>query len=366
MAREDDRQAEPLERPRLQGRSKVDGAWRLCFQTGSLDCGVHGSPRPCAAPILRQSGAVTEVSSHVLAPPFGLPGELDATLLEALRDERWGDAVTLLRDHADQADPAAGRRLLLLAYARFRDADEVMLDERLAASQEALRLIERAGELGVDLAEVAPLRDEVERTLDEESRAELAVLSRLPESGDFAGLPLALLLDAGHRLWSRAPARAAECFAAAARLDEAAPGPGEPSARDARRLANRVREGLCRAAAGQHERARPLLEAALGADWSAAPLRGERHLAEAAATALLSQARGADFTALWNLADALGRAHGLAFPSVWPNQEALLERCVELREWPRARALAERIEASREVLPRRLAARLQQVRLEQV
>jgi len=384
---------------------------------------------------------VTDVSSHVLAPPFGLPGELDGTLLEALRDERWSDAVTLLRDHlddaADAADAAAGRRLLLLAYARYRDATEVMFEERLAASQEALQLIDRAVELGVDPQAVAPLREEVEHTLDEESRAELAVLAQLPESGDYAGLPLELLLDAGHRLWSSAPGRAAELFAAAAKLDEPGAGPLPPApesagegastsvawararnpsqsvqpegsmeprspstgsgrtesaraattsglrssartepllhqppsrgaeAAAARRLANRVREGLCRSAAGQHAQARPLLEAALVADWSAPGLRDERHLAEDAVTALLRQASGDEFTALWNLGAALGRRHGLAFPSVWPNQEALLDRCVELRDWPRARVLAARIEESREVLPRRLAARLQQVRLEQ-
>ncbi len=294
--------------------------------------------------------------THFLAPPFGLPGERDADLLEALRDEAWADALTLLRDVVTDAtdDP---RWLLLLAWARYRDAMDVMVDHRLAASQEALALIDRALACGAPLDAVAPFRREVEATLDEESRAELEVLSQLPASGDFSGVPVDVLLDAGHRLWDAEPARAAQAFDAAARALAASPD-------DA--LVARISAGLCHDAAGEYAKSQLLLEAALTADWTKSRLRPERHLAEAAVTALLKRAHGPDFAALWELGLSLGRAHGLPFPSVWPNQEALLDACVARRDWPRARALAQRIEDGRAHLSRTLAGKLQRVRLEQV
>ncbi len=112
------------------------------------------------------------LDSPLLAPPFGLPGGADGRLLHHLREEDWASALVLLRDAVTPgASPPAW--LVLLAYVRFRDAMEVMVDEVADAAREALGLLDAALERGAPLAEVAPLREAVELALDEASREEL-------------------------------------------------------------------------------------------------------------------------------------------------------------------------------------------------
>ncbi len=164
--------------------------------------------------------------THALAPPFHLPGNQDATLLASLKDERWAEAVTLLRDVVT-AETTEPKWLFLLAYSRFRDACEVMFEERLSAAQEALRLLDRAVAAGLPLREVAPFRREVETVLDQETRAELATLAKLPEPGQsLEGVDTEVLTDAGYTLWSSEPRRAGECFEEVARRQRGqTPGP---------------------------------------------------------------------------------------------------------------------------------------------
>src|SRR3954463_8573500 len=102
------------------------------------------------------------MTQHLLAGPWGLPDDLDDKLAEYLEAQDYGSAVTLLRDFVPghSRDP---RLLLLPAHARFQDAMEVMLDELLPATQEALKLIDLALEQGIPLDAVAPLREEVEK-----------------------------------------------------------------------------------------------------------------------------------------------------------------------------------------------------------
>ncbi len=296
-------------------------------------------------------------TAHALAPPWHLPGDRDAALIDCLRDEEWGRAVTLLRDVVT-SETSEPKWLLLLAYSRFRDACDVMFDERLPAAQEALMLIDRAVASGLPLREVATFRDEVEDVLDEETRAELAVLARLPAQGEpLESTPLDVLADGAFRVWAAEPARAAALFAEVARrLKNETPDTSVTAS---------IRAGLCFNDAGDFERAKLLLELALTADWSQAHLRQERSLAETAITALMLRAEGAEFQALWLLGSTLGERVKLPFPSVWPNQEALLKRCAAVRDYPKAWLIASRIEETRDTLPRALSELIAKVRREE-
>lgn len=296
-------------------------------------------------------------TAHALAPPWHLPGDRDERLTDYLRDEEWGHAVTLLRDVVSETTTTP-KWLLLLAYSRFRDACDVMFDERLPAAQEALALIDRAVAGGLPLNEVSAFREEVENVLDEETRAELAVLAQLPDPGQpLDSVPLDVLTDAAFLLWAGEPERAGTLFEEVARRST--------DTTPELALTASIRAGLCFNDAKQFERAEPLLERSLTADWSLPRLREERSLAETALTALMLHASGTELEALWVLASVSGERLKLPFPSVWPNQEVLLRRLSFLREFSKARLVASRIEETRDTLPRTLIEAIAKVRLEE-
>src|SRR3990167_2298581 len=271
---------------------------------------------------------------HFLSPPFGLPEGRDARLVKHLEDDDWASAITLLRDVVT-ADTTLWKWLVLLAYARFRDAADVMPDELVDASREAIQLLHRAMEHGAPHDEVAPFLEAVERTLDQLSRGEEALLARLGPGDDASGLSdeeletVCFLVDRSN------PARAARLFTALA-------GRQGPLA-----VAARARAALALARTGAFEAARPELEEVLTQDWSQRPLSDERLALEAAETTLLEHAIGQEFVALWLLAEARGKALSFPFPSAWPHQERLFSKCLSLRDVTRARALAQRMEEER-------------------
>ncbi|MEW5742977.1 MAG: hypothetical protein AB1938_28940 [Myxococcota bacterium] len=302
-------------------------------------------------------------TQRLLNPPWGLPGERDARLLGYLRDEDWASAQTLLRDVLDGAarpspdtslaaapEPRASW-LALLAYVRFRDATEVMVDELPAACRECLSLLDRAAALGAPMEGVSPLREAVERALDEVSREEVRLAGSLGEGDDGAALSDEDLEACAFLFWRSAPARAARLFSqlAARRAGPAA-------------VVARAREALCLVEAGRREEAQPLLEASFAHDWTQPGLAAERLVLESVETALLLSATGDDFEALWRLAEQRGAALRFPFPSAWPNQEKLLARCLSVGATGKARAVAQRIEDGRHELSRALAETISQAR----
>jgi hypothetical protein len=150
------------------------------------------------------------------------------------------------------------------------------------------------------------------------------------------------------------PVRAAKLFTALAKRDG-------PTA-----VASEARAALAIARSGAFEHAKPALEEVLKKDWTKGPLKNERLALEAVETTLLEHATGEDFKSLWNLAEGRGAALNFPFPSVWPHQERLFDRCVVLNDLPRARALGKRIEEEREELSDDLLQKLRSVRLPQV
>ncbi|WP_225410352.1 serine/threonine-protein kinase [Stigmatella hybrida] len=290
-------------------------------------------------------------SEHLLAGPWGLPGELDSELARALEQQSYGTALALLRDALPDNPPP--RLLVLLAFVRFQDALEVMVSELMPAAQEALALLERATEAGLPLEAVAPLREEVEHTLAEETARELAAERMTPERA--AQAPLEEVLEAASALRASHPARAAELFLVAAER-------GEP----VRAPLHRAEAGLALYQAGRVEEARPLLEATLAADWRPPELWRDRLQVDWAATLLLERAHRAQdtaaFEALWTQAQALGRQYQRPFPFSWLTQERLLTLLLERQDGPRAAQVALRLESNREYLPRVLAAKVAEAR----
>lgn len=272
-----------------------------------------------------------DIAEHALALPFGFPDDVDARVARHLADDDWASALTLLRDHVTLA-ATNPRWLLLLAYARFRDASEVMVDELADGAREALTLIDRAMELGIAYDVVAPLRDAVEAALDQVSREELALTERCAAGADLSTLDLETLEAAAFLFWRTDRLRAAQLFVTCAQRAPA-------GAR-----VYLARAALCRAELGMTPEVHQELELAFAADWST--FRNDRVVLESVATQLLLRERGASFDALWAVAEARAKSVDLPFPSVWPNQERLLAHCVEhgLRQ---GRVLAERIGATR-------------------
>lgn len=291
-------------------------------------------------------------TKHYLAPPWGLPNDEDAQLGRYLADDEYGSAAILVRDELD----ALGRPaplLLILAHALYRDALEFVPDTALRVSAEALALVDEAADKGAPPDVVDPLRKEIEETLAIETKLELETFGRIPDSGDLAGVPDDVLVDAAYRSWDDAPARAATFFEEIARRH----------ADDPRTFNERLRAALCRYEAGEPERARPVLKEALRFDWRKAGLWEDRRTTEAAVTALLEDAaRRSDehaFHDLW--AEGLERMQELElrFPSVWKNQERLLDACLALGDADRANYVARRIEAGRKQVPKALRARIE-------
>jgi hypothetical protein len=296
----------------------------------------------------------SRATQSLLNPPWDLPGEADARLLAYLRDDDWASAQTLLRDAVAMAEPKASW-LALLAYVRFRDASEVMVDELPEACREGLALLDRAAEQGAPMEGLMPLREAMERALDDVSREELRLTAQLGKEDDAAALSDEDLEACAFLLWRWAPSRAAGLFAQLA-----------ARATGMKALVARARGALCLVEAGRRDEAQPLLEAAFAQDWTQPGLSGERLVLESVETALLEGATGDDFTALWRLAEARGQALKFPFPSAWPNQERLLKRCLGLGDGPRARAVAQRIEDGRHELSRALTDLVRQARLARV
>ncbi|WP_224361655.1 hypothetical protein [Hyalangium versicolor] len=294
---------------------------------------------------------MTTSAEHLLAGPWGLPGNLDAELARALEQEDYGTALALLRDTLPP-EPSP-RLLVLLAFVRFQDALEVMVTELVPACQEALALLERASEAGVPVEAVAPLREEVERVLAEETVRELAAERMTPERAE--GAPLEEVLEAASRLRATHPARAAELFLLAARQDDPERAP-----------IHRADAGIALHQAGRTAEARPLLEAALALDWRTPALWQDSLHVDWAGTLLLEQAHAARdaqaFDTFWAQALAQGRQLHRPFPSNWLNQERLLTLLIARGDGPRATYVATRIEASRHYLPRALAAQVAEAR----
>jgi hypothetical protein len=290
---------------------------------------------------------------HFLAPPWGLPAPVEKRLVRHLAEGDNASALVLLRDHVPE-QPADPRLLLILAHVRFRDAVEVMVDELLPASMEALALIDRAVAAGVDPATVQAFRTEVEQVLSEQTAAELRTFAAIPEDRNYAAMELETLVDAAYRNWDADPATAAAMFEAAA-----AKRAGSPAA-----FNERLRAGLCRAAAGEAAKARPVLLEATTFDWKAAGLWMDRSMSEAAFVALLEQDASdeAAFARRWDEAVARGAQLERPFPSIWPNQEKLLDLCLARGDGPRAKVLAGLVEGSREELSKALAAKIRAAR----
>lgn len=294
---------------------------------------------------------MTTSAEHLLAGPWGLPGTLDAELARALEQEDYGTALALLRDSLPP-EPSP-RLLVLLAFVRFQDAHEVMVTELMPACQEALALLDKATEAGLPVDAVAPLREEVERVLAEETVSELSAERMTPERAEAA--PLEEVLEAASRLRANHPARAAELFLVASRRDDPERAP-----------IHRADAGIALHQAGRTTEARPLLEAALAQDWRTPALWQDSLHVDWAGTLLLEQAHAARdeqaFESFWAQALAQGRQLHRPFPANWLNQERLLALLLARGDGPRAAQVATRIEASRQYLPRALAAQVAEAR----
>lgn len=268
---------------------------------------------------------------HYLAPPYGLPEAADARLIRHLQDDDWAAATTMLRDVVT-AETTNWRWLVLLAYVRFRDAADVMVDELAPAAREALQLIHRAMEHGAPV-DIAPFREAVESALDGLTRDEEALISKWETSRET--LSLEELEQVAFLLRRDAPKKAAEAFDA---LNAKQPSAG------AKALA-----ALSRGAD------QSTLEALLGETWT----KEERLVLEEVETALLEKVTGAEFVAHWQLAEAKGRELDFPFPTAWPHQERMFARAWALGDYALARRLGVRMKEERSELPKELREKLE-------
>src|SRR3990167_5197468 len=152
---------------------------------------------------------VPPLMPHFLDPPFDLPGGRDQRLVKHLEDDDRAAATILLRDVVTPTT-TQWKWLVLLAYVRFRDAADVMPDELVEASREAVQLLHRAMEHGAPHDDVAPFLEAVEASLDQLSRGEEALLARLGPGDDVKNLSDEELENVCFVLERSNPARAAK------------------------------------------------------------------------------------------------------------------------------------------------------------
>lgn len=270
--------------------------------------------------------------THFLAPPYGLPEAGDARLTRYLHEDDWASAATQLRDVVT-AETTNWRWLVLLAYVRFRDASDVMVDELTPAAREALGLLDRAMANGAPLEEVTPFREAVESALDELTREEEALLAKWDGARD--ALKLEDLEQVAFLLRRDAPAKSAAAFEL---LNERRPSVGA--------------KALAALARGADQKA---LETLLGEKWT----KDDRLALEEVETALLERVSGAEFLAHWQWAEAKGRELDFPFPTAWPHQERLFARAWALGDHALARRLGVRMKEERAELPKDLREKLE-------
>ena len=275
------------------------------------------------------------IVTHFLAPPFDLPGGRDQRLVRHLAEDDWASAITLLRDVVSPAS-TPWKSLVLLAYVRFRDACDVLPDELVDASREAVQLLHRALESGAPHEQVAPFLEAVERTLDQLSRGEEALLAKLGPGDDASRLSLEELEEVSFLVDRSNPGRAAGLFSSLARRQGEAPSPLSPErGRPWRRLA--VGPSRLPEAAGRRS-----LQGR-----SMRPLSGQLAL-EAVETALLSTPGRP--SALW--CQRRG-GEGADFPFVGLAFSGAAVHSLPGAAGAQARALAVRMETSGQSCPKR-------------
>ena len=144
---------------------------------------------------------------------------------------------------------------------------------------------------------------------------------------------------------------AAELFLQAADLEHKAALERHPSAKPDSSICARARAGFCFAEARRWDRARPLLWEAIRFDWLGGRLWNDRGAVQKSYFWLLKELSdrkdGVTFRALFH--EAVQRVADLdqKFPSIRPNQELLLQACIELKLPEGYRYLADLIESER-------------------
>jgi len=164
----------------------------------------------------------------------------------------------------------------------------------------------------------------------EQQPDEQAILARCLRDKPASSFTADALSRKAHWRWNRDQhLEAAALFAAADRVARTSGG------RAAREAFNyRVRAGINFAKAGRLERAWPILEEAVVFDWHAAGLEMDSHMTEWAFVEMLAAHREAgdvdQFVAVFRRAVRRCEQLPRSFPSIYPQQDALLAWCAEL------------------------------------
>ena len=248
--------------------------------------------------------------------------------------EEHGSIADLLAEN--RAETSTPTLQLVRACAIFSDAFEIMIDQIIPASREALQLIDQAERQGLSKSVASPYRREIEAVLEEEiqrENEEIADAMAALESGSATADQLASLAYKAsdrdqHKL-------AAEYFLKAAELETEAASHRNPLAKPDSTMNHLVRAGTHFAEAGEFSRAYPFLRQAIEFDWKAGRLWGDRHVVEWAFVAILRQCATLqnwnDFRATWEEAVARSAQLEMSFPSIYPFQEELLTVCIDNR-----------------------------------
>lgn len=257
------------------------------------------------------------------------------------------DLEDAIENYLAAGGEASADLLVAQAWAAFETALEVMVDEVVQRGERALRLLDRATELGADPARIRPLRERIRRSVRQEQDrvgAVLALLARPLEELDAEELA-----DIAHRLDERSrpgdKRRAAQLYELAAK---------HPKTRTKQRGYLQCRAALARADAGDLDAARADLERILDGELVATGsgkafaaiyvhLAANRLLAE-----LLERGEPSAVERLCARADATAARVGgetASYPRAHSVEEDLLHFALEHKLEPRARALHEQIAA---------------------
>jgi|GEM_PF-891595 len=260
----------------------------------------------------------------------GLEDDLRGSLDECyLRGDHDGLA-TLLEERGDLSPLL----LLIRACAIYMDAMEIMVDQAVPASKQALELIGQAERAGLPADLTAPCRHEIEHVLEVTIAEEDEEITKAMRALQKRGATSEQAATVAHQAADRdKPHVAAALFLEAASLaTKEAAGRNKWAAPD-QTMNYVVRAGSNFAAAGDLSRATPLLRQAIDFDWKAGRLWGDRHTVQWAYMCFLrdhaQRKEWEAFLSCWREAGARCEELEMEFPFIHPFQEELLDLCLE-------------------------------------
>jgi tetratricopeptide (TPR) repeat protein len=262
-----------------------------------------------------------------------IPVETQPLVADLIAQESYSEAFRLLRSVFSHGDPATPGGCNILGFTTFLRAFTVFIDEVLPAAEEALRLLQRAVELGGDAGAMADFQAFVQDILGEELKKHQQKLEAFQRAlGSADPDPALLAFGAVEKFNGGDLHEAARLFTLASKHAARRQSSGESDTDYA--FFYRLKAAFCLDDGGAFEEAEPTLREALSYDWASADLWQDRHMTERAYMRLLRHRAALGdregFQCLWTKAEQTGIEIDFPFPSIKRDEAFALKQSLGL------------------------------------